>query len=175
MKTREIKKEIVERTEYVAEDGTVFYSVEDCEYYEHSALFTVTRKLKRIEGFISCNAIFNGREESNDLVEVFDMLFGGEQIVKNDAIIAQPTDPYGYFTNYADAELAANEAAAAGSLNTHNYYGQTLTVVNNNSARLYIIQPDATLAQVAILQDIPVPIDTYSKIEIDNREHQNSR
>ena len=103
------------------------------------------------------------------LVELFDMLFGGEQIVKNDVIIAQPIDPYGYFTNYADAELAANEAAAAGSLNTHHYYGQTLTVANNNSARLYIIQPDATLAQVAILQDIPVPIDTYSKIEIDNK------
>lgn len=73
MKTREIKKEIVERTEYVAEDGTVFYSEEDCEYYEHSALFTVTRKLKRINGFISCNAIYNGREESNDIVEVFDI------------------------------------------------------------------------------------------------------
>ena len=73
MKTREIKKEIVERTEYVAEDGTVFYSVEDCEYYEHSALFTVNKKLKRINRIISCNEIFNGREDNKDIVEVFDI------------------------------------------------------------------------------------------------------
>lgn len=103
------------------------------------------------------------------LVEVFGMLFGGEKTIEDDTIIAQPLDPYSYFTNYTDAEQAADEAATAGSLNTHYYYGQTLTVANNASARLYIIQPDASLAQVAVLQDIPTPIDTYSKVEIDNR------
>lgn len=73
MKTREIKKEIVERTEYVAEDGTVFASEDDCYYYERSVLFTVNKKLKRINRIISCNEIFNGREDNQDLVEVFDI------------------------------------------------------------------------------------------------------
>ena len=75
MEIREITHtvEIVDKTEYVAEDGTVFYSVEDCEYYEHSALFTVNKKLKRINRIISCNEIFNGREDNKDIVEVFDI------------------------------------------------------------------------------------------------------
>ena len=75
MEIREITHtvEIVDRTEYVAEDGAVFYSVEDCEYYEHSALFTVNKKLKRINRVISCNEIFNGREDNKDIVEVFDI------------------------------------------------------------------------------------------------------
>ena len=73
MKTREIKKEIVERTEYVAEDGTVFASEYECYQYESSALFTVNKKLKRINRIISCNEIFNGREDNKDIVEVFDI------------------------------------------------------------------------------------------------------
>ena len=73
MKTREIKKEIVERTEYVAEDGTVFASEGDCYMYENSALFAVNKKLKRINRIISCNEIFNGREDNRDIVEVFDI------------------------------------------------------------------------------------------------------
>ena len=71
--THTVVKEIVDRTEYVAEDGTVFYSVEECEKYESSALFTVNKKLKRINRVISCNEIFNGREDNKDIVEVFDI------------------------------------------------------------------------------------------------------
>ena len=71
--THTVVKQIVDRTEYVAEDGTVFYSLEECEKYESSALFTVNKKLKRINRVISCNEIFNGREDNKDIVEVVDI------------------------------------------------------------------------------------------------------
>ena len=50
MKINEVKKtiETVVRTEYIAEDGTVFYNEEECKKYEESALFAVSRKLKRL-------------------------------------------------------------------------------------------------------------------------------
>lgn len=52
MKVNEIKEtKIIEelvRTEYIAEDGTVFRDKEECEKYEKSALFAVSQKLKRI-------------------------------------------------------------------------------------------------------------------------------
>lgn len=50
MKINEIKEmvEQVIRTEYVAEDGTVFCDKEECEKYEKSALFMVSKRLKRL-------------------------------------------------------------------------------------------------------------------------------
>lgn len=50
MKINEIKKtqEIVVRTEYVADDGTVFYDESECRKYEESALFAISRELKRL-------------------------------------------------------------------------------------------------------------------------------
>ena len=50
MKKNEIKKTIeqVVRVEYIAEDGTVFYSEGECAEYEESALFVVSNQLKRL-------------------------------------------------------------------------------------------------------------------------------
>ena len=52
MEVREIKEtktiEKVIRTDYVAEDGTIFINEEECKKYEESALFAVSKKLKRL-------------------------------------------------------------------------------------------------------------------------------
>lgn len=73
MKVNEIKKTVEEivRVEYVAEDGKVFKSAEECTKYEESALFAVRKSLKRLD----CNnatiysLIGEGSEEC--LVEIF--------------------------------------------------------------------------------------------------------
>ena len=53
MKVNEIRKtETIEklvRTEYIAEDGTVFRSEEECKKYEESALFAISKELKRLD------------------------------------------------------------------------------------------------------------------------------
>lgn len=51
MEAREIKetKEVVVRTEYVAMDGEVFRSEDECKKYEDSALFAVKKQLKRLQ------------------------------------------------------------------------------------------------------------------------------
>ncbi len=71
MRTEEIKETKVIGTKYIAEDGTVFYSQEECEKYEKSALFVMKAKLKLI-------ADTNEEEFSvggcyDDAVEVFDV------------------------------------------------------------------------------------------------------
>ena len=50
MKKNEIKKTIeqVVRVEYIAEDGTIFHDEVECRKYEESALFAVSKKLKRL-------------------------------------------------------------------------------------------------------------------------------
>lgn len=52
MEVREIKEtktiEEVIRTDYIAEDGTVFRDEDECKKYEESALFAVSKKLKRL-------------------------------------------------------------------------------------------------------------------------------
>ena len=50
MKKNEIKRTIEEvvRVEYIAEDGTVFYDEAEARKYEESALFAVSKKLKRL-------------------------------------------------------------------------------------------------------------------------------
>lgn len=61
------------RTEYIAEDGTVFYSPEECEKYEASALFAVKRKLKRLnKHYVSAEGFF-GRGYEDEEVEIFDI------------------------------------------------------------------------------------------------------
>ena len=75
MKVNEIKKTVeqVVRVEYVAEDGQIFYSKEECEKYEESALFAVNKQLKKLnKKEISQYTIF---EECNDecTVEIFDI------------------------------------------------------------------------------------------------------
>lgn len=76
MRVNEVKQtktiEEVVRTEYIAEDGTVFRSEEECRKYEESALFAISKELKRLtnpnEG--SENDIYD-QCSVDDLVEVF--------------------------------------------------------------------------------------------------------
>lgn len=53
MRVNEVRKtETIEklvRTEYIAEDGTVFRSEEECKKYEESALFAISKELKRLD------------------------------------------------------------------------------------------------------------------------------
>lgn len=76
MKINEIKKTVTEerviRTEYVAEDGTIFYNSEECIKYEKSALYAVSKQLKRINkrSITQCDFIPEGSESE---VEVFDI------------------------------------------------------------------------------------------------------
>lgn len=76
MRTNEIK-EIVEkvvRVEYIAEDGEVFRNEEECKKYEESALFAISKQLKRLttENTISQNDI-NDILSVDDMVEIFDI------------------------------------------------------------------------------------------------------
>jgi hypothetical protein len=52
---------------------------------------------------------------------------------------AFPLDARYYFDSYAAAETAAKKAEEVGSSNTVYYYGETLCVVENDTARLYVI------------------------------------
>jgi hypothetical protein len=61
---------------------------------------------------------------------------------------AFPLDARSYFESYAAAIAAAATAEEVGSTNTVYYYGQTIAVVENNIATLYIIQPNKTLSPV---------------------------
>lgn len=61
---------------------------------------------------------------------------------------AFPLDARSYFESLESANAAAATAEEVGSKNTIYYYGQTIVVVENNLATLYIIQPDKSLAPV---------------------------
>ena len=75
MKKNEIKRTIEEvvRVEYVAEDGTVFRNEEECRKYEESALFAVSKKLKKLNNKWASqyDLIEQGCEE--DELEIFDV------------------------------------------------------------------------------------------------------
>ena len=75
MKTNEIKKvvEQVVRVEYIAEDGTIFRDEAECKKYEESALFAVSKTLKRLSDIHTSQYDFldAGCEES--AFEVFDV------------------------------------------------------------------------------------------------------
>ena len=97
------------------------------------------------------------------------MIFGGDKIIKNNDIIAKPLDEHCYFTDQELANAAAAEAGPIGTLGIYNYYGQTLTVVDNDNVKLYTIQPDNSIQEIAFIKDIPTPIDTYTKSEINEK------
>lgn len=61
---------------------------------------------------------------------------------------AFPLDARGYFESYEAAVAAALLAKEVGSTETVYYYGQTLVVVENEIATLYLIQPDNTLKPI---------------------------
>ena len=77
MKVNEIKKtkiiEEVVRTEYVAEDGTVFRSEDECKVYEESALFAISKELKRLSHKKNGASEYDIYDECSDecLVEIF--------------------------------------------------------------------------------------------------------
>ena len=71
MRTEEIKETKVVGTRYVADDGTIFYSQEECTKYEKSALFVTRSKLKLIA--TSNEEEFGVTGCYDDLVEVFDI------------------------------------------------------------------------------------------------------
>lgn len=76
MKVKEVTetRKVVVRTEYVAEDGEVFRNEEECKKYEESALFAVSKKLKRLtkENIITHNDI-NDEVSDDEDVEIFDI------------------------------------------------------------------------------------------------------
>lgn len=53
MRVNEVRKtETIEKLvkiEYIAEDGTIFVSKEECKKYEQSALFAISKQLKRLD------------------------------------------------------------------------------------------------------------------------------
>lgn len=77
MKINEIRKtETIEklvRTEYIAEDGTVFSNEEECKKYEESALFAISKELKRLDNKKNGASEYDIYDECSDeyLVEIF--------------------------------------------------------------------------------------------------------
>lgn len=77
MKVNEIRKtETIEklvRIEYIAEDGTVFRSEEECKKYEESALFAISKELKRLDNKKNGASEYDIYDECSeeDLVEIF--------------------------------------------------------------------------------------------------------
>jgi hypothetical protein len=75
MRKHEIKRTIEEvvRVEYITEDGQVFYNEAEARKYEESALFAVSKKLKRLCGKWTSiyDLIESGCDE--DELEIFDV------------------------------------------------------------------------------------------------------
>lgn len=75
MRANEVKetREVVVRTEYIAEDGTVFRSEEECKKYEESALFAISKELKRLDNKKNGASEYDIYDECSeeDLVEIF--------------------------------------------------------------------------------------------------------
>lgn len=75
MKKHEIKRTIEEvvRVEYITEDGQVFYDEAEAKKYEESALFAVSKKLKRLSN--TNTSIYDLNDDGNDEcgLEIFDV------------------------------------------------------------------------------------------------------
>ena len=80
MRTQEIKETIerVIRTEYVAEDGIIFYDEDECKQYEESALFVVSNKLKRLTTKWTGQDCLVDNGGSDYELEVFDVQTQGD-------------------------------------------------------------------------------------------------
>lgn len=61
---------------------------------------------------------------------------------------AFPLDTRSYFESLEAAEQAAESAKVAGDTTSVYYFGQTLTVIENGTAKFYIIQTDGTLKEL---------------------------
>lgn len=75
MKKNEIKRTVEEvvRVEYIAEDGTVFYNEDECKKYEESALFVVSKTLKKLTTEWTSIYDFNDEGSDEHEVEIFDV------------------------------------------------------------------------------------------------------
>lgn len=77
MKVNEIRKtETIEklvRTEYIAEDGVIFSNEEECKKYEESALFAISKELKRLTKDNTSQYEINDNFSCDDAVEIFDV------------------------------------------------------------------------------------------------------
>ena len=75
MRANEVKetREVVVRTEYIAGDGTVFRSEEECKKYEESALFAISKELKRLTKDNTSQYEINDNFSCDDTVEIFDV------------------------------------------------------------------------------------------------------
>ena len=75
MRVNEIKETVekIIRTEYIAEDGTVFISEEECKKYEESALFAISKELKRLDNKKNGASEYDIYDECSEeyLVEIF--------------------------------------------------------------------------------------------------------
>ena len=79
MKSKQQKTiEEVVRVEYIAEDGLVFYNEEECKKYEASALFAISKSLKRLSGKWAsiCDLMDDGSDECE--LEIFDIQTEGD-------------------------------------------------------------------------------------------------
>jgi hypothetical protein len=84
-----------------------------------------------------------------------------------DPTSAFPLDKRSYFESYNLACAAAQSAKEAGSSESVYYYGQTITVFENNEAKTYIIQPNGTLKEIANTDSIKIPT-KVSQLENDS-------
>ena len=75
MYTNEIKETVerVVRVEYVAEDGEIFRNEEECKKYEESALFAISKKLRRLIDRPISHYKINEECSDEDEVEIFDI------------------------------------------------------------------------------------------------------
>lgn len=77
MKVKEVKQtktiEEVVRIDYIAEDGTVFRTEEECKKYEESALFVVSKQLKRLDNIKNGASEYDIYDECSEeyLIEIF--------------------------------------------------------------------------------------------------------
>lgn len=77
MKVNEVKQtktiEEVVRTEYIAEDGTIFSTEDECKKYEESALFAISKELKRLDHKRNGASEYDIYDECSDegIVEIF--------------------------------------------------------------------------------------------------------
>lgn len=72
----------------------------------------------------------------------------GNRSIAFDPTSAFPLDTRSYFESLAAAEEAAASAKPAGDTTSVYYFGQTLTVIENGTAKFYIIQTDGTLKEL---------------------------
>ena len=75
MKKNEIKKmvEQVVGVEFVAEDGTIFYNESECREYEESALFAVSKNLRKLSKQFTSIYDLNQEGCEENYLEIFDI------------------------------------------------------------------------------------------------------